>query len=143
YQQGIPAFLPVTVAMMIMLLKAIITRRTAISAIIRDQSNTIVIGLVLSLFPALIWLVNLIGQLFNTEALVPFITSAGTPFSVVASLSLAYAVLQYKKFDTDRFISNGITYAIMLVALVGGYFLLVFSTTIIFTQELVTINNPL
>ncbi len=143
YLQGIPAFLPVTAAMAILLVKALLTRNTAISAIIRDQSNIVIIGMGLSLIPAAIWIINVLGQAVSIDSIVPFSTSASTPFSLVAPLSLAYAVLQYKKFDTDRFISGGVTYGIMLIALISGYFLLVFSTTIIFTQEAATISNPL
>ena len=143
FQPAMIAFASLFLAMLILLLKAIFTRRRALSPIIRDQSNTLLVGFLLACSPVLLWLVNTIAVLLNAEALLPFNTSASTPFAVVAPLSLAYAVLQYRKFDTDRVLSTGITYTIMLVTLIAGYFLLVFGVTLFFTQEVAEANQPL
>src|SRR5690606_7855800 len=119
-------------------------RRYAPSAIVRDQSNTILIGIFLSSVPVVVWLINILSQTFYMTTAVPFNTSAATPFVLTAPLSMAYAVLQYRFFDTDRVISQGITYFLMLVALVSGYALLVFSASLILTQGGgISANNPL
>jgi len=133
-------FFSVFVGVVFMFITLLVNRHRASSHAVRDQSNTILIGLVLTGAPIVLWLVNIVSQIINAYAVFPFNTSAVTPFAIVAPLSLAYAVLQYRLFDTDRIISQGITYSIMLVALIGGYFLLVFSASLVITQE---INNPL
>ncbi len=143
FQPAMPAFASLFAAMLIILWKAVITRSHATSSIIRDQSNTMLVGALLACAPALMWLINMINQLINTTTLLPFNTSASTPLAVIAPLSLAYAVLQYRRLDTDRILSTGITYGIMLVVLMLGYFLLVFSAALFFTQEVAEANQPL
>jgi signal transduction histidine kinase len=139
-QVGTLTFFWVFIGVVFMFITVLVNRRHTSSHAVRDQSNTILIGLLLTGAPIILWLVNVVSQFVNAQAVFPFNTSAVTPFSIVAPLSLAYAVLQYRIFDTDKIISQGITYSIMLVALIGGYFLLVFSASLVFTQDL---NNPL
>jgi signal transduction histidine kinase len=139
-QIGSLTFFCVLVGFIFMFISLLMSRRHASSYAVRDQSNTILIGLVLTGAPIVLWLVNMLSQFIYAQAVFPVNTSAVTPFAIVAPLSLAYAVLQYRLFDTDHVISQGITYSIMLVALIGGYFLLVFSVSLVFTQDL---NNPL
>jgi signal transduction histidine kinase len=116
-------------------------REHATSPSVRDQSNTILIGLGLALAPMLIWLVNTLLQNAGAMAVLPFNTSAAMPFFVMPIISMAYSVLQYKSLDTDRIISQGITYGIMLVGLLIGYFLLVFSASLV-TREAFQANDP-
>ena len=117
-------------------------RRFAHSAIIRDQSNTILIGLFLSSIPILIWLVNALVQLLTHVPLLAFNEAAATPLLILAPLSVAYAVLQYRFMDTDRVISQGITYGIMLIGLILGYSLLVFGVSLVLMDN-APANNPL
>ncbi len=114
----------------------------AASARIRDQSNTILIGLLLTVIPVLIWLVNVLGQLLLHHALVPMNALAAMSLMVVTPVSMAYALLQYRLVNTDRIISQGITYAIMLIGLILGYTLLVYGISLILTDS-VPANNPL
>lgn len=118
----------------------LINRRHAAAPSVRDQCNTVLIGLILTGAPIFVWLLNIVSQAIDGTAFLPFNTSSGTPFALLAPLSMAYAVLQYRLFDTDKVISQGITYAIMLAGLVAGYFLLVLSTSLLIT---VNLNNPL
>ena len=143
FQVGTPAFTLVFVGIVALSLSLLHHRRRATSLAVRDQSNTVLIGLTLSAVPVLIWIANVIAQVVDGTALVPFNVAAGTPFAILAPLSLAYAVLQYRVVDTDRIISQGITYGLMLLALVVGYFLLVFSASLMFTQGQMIANNPL
>lgn len=143
FQVNIPPFLLVVVGIIALIASMLHHRRYATSAVVRDQSNTILIGIFLTSVPVVIWLINILSQTFYSTTAVPFNTSAATPFILIAPLSMAYAVLQYRFFDTDRIISQGITYFVMLVALVCGYALLVFSASLILTQTGISANNPL
>ena len=110
-------------------------RRFATSAVVRDQSNTILIGVILTGVPVVIWMANIISQALNQANAVPVNILAATPFALTAPFSMAYAVLQYRHVDTDRVISQAITYGMMLFALASGYGLLVFSLSLVFTQD--------
>ncbi len=111
------------------------------SRVARDQVNTIMIGLTLSMIVGVVWLVNIVARALFGFGGIAINTSATTPFLVLPSLSMAYAVLQYRMFDSDRVISQTLTYAIMLFSLVIGYFLLVLSTVLIIAQPIAA-NNP-
>lgn len=143
FQAGTPAFGLVFGALITFSLSLLYHRRRATSLAVRDQSGTVLIGLALSAVPVLIWVANTVAQVIDGAALVPFNVAAGTPFALVTPLSLAYAVLQYRTFDTDRVISQSITYGLLLLALVAGYFLLVFSASLFITQGQLIANSPL
>lgn len=114
-------------------------RRTAISLTIRDQSNSILIGIGIVIVPLCIWLLSRLIQ----EAL-PLPVEAAMPFFVPAASSIAYAVLQYRRLDTDKILSQSIAYTIMLGALILGYFLLVLGVSLVARQALnEAASNPL
>lgn len=123
------------------ILGALRSRALAPSVIVRDQSNTILIGIGLSLVVALIWLLNLVAPTPDGRALVPLNTSASMPFVILPFLSMAYAALQYRTMDTDRVLSQTITYVVMLFAIIIGFSLLMLSVTII-TTGYVSPSNP-
>lgn len=111
-------------------------RRLAVSSSVRDQSNTALIGMVLAAAPLLFWIVNTVAQQVGARTPIPLNTSAIMPFFLMPPLALAYAVLQYRSVNTDRIITQAITYTIMLVGLVIGYFLLVFGASLVTNQAL-------
>jgi len=117
-------------------------RARAATLIVRDQTNAVIIGVGLSLVVSVVWLINLV--LLNTIGvnILPLNTSATMPFFLMPILSLAYAVLQYRLVDTDRVLSQSITYTLLLIGLIGGYFLLVFSASLI-TQRILGVSDPL
>ncbi len=116
-------------------------RRQVISALARDQINTVLIGAALCFAIAVIWALNMLLRGITGSEPIPLNISAVSPFFVIPALSLAYAVLQYRAYQSDRIITAGITYSIMLVALTIGYFLLVFGASLV-TQSVVGANNP-
>ena len=87
-------------------------------------------------------MLNLVAHLLFGYDPIPLNTSAATPFLILPPLSMAYAVLQYRTLDTDRIISQALTYAVMLVALLVGYFLLVFSATLV-AGQVIGASNPI
>lgn len=108
----------------------------------RDQSNSVLIGIALTALPTLLWLANRLLQLGDSQAVIPISFEAMMPFFITPLVSIVYAVLQYRSFDTDRVISSGITYTILMVALIIGYFLLVVGTSTI-AIDLIQANNLL
>jgi len=109
---------------------------------VRNQANVMFIGVSLSLAPAVLWLFGLGIQIIFDEAALPLSFEAAMPFFITPALSLAYAVLQYRQFDTDRIISQGITYSIMFLSLAMGYMLLVLGASL-FTTDAIQANDPL
>lgn len=144
FQSAIPIYIMIVLGVAFLVVRLIDVRANATSATVRDQSNTILIGLALSCAPIVLWLLNLIAMAIDGVPLLPFNTSAGSPFGIIAPLSIAYAVLHYRLNNSDRVLSYGVTYAIMLLALITGYALLVFSASLFFTQPASFLaNNPL
>ena len=135
---------PLTAITGMVIFVAILLRRrsSAVLISVRDQTNTVLIGVMLALAVALIWVLDLALRPVIGMTPIPFNTSAAMPFFILPPLSMAYAVLQYRSLDTDRIISQGITYLIMLSALLIGYFLLVFSAALI-AGEVVGPTNPI
>jgi signal transduction histidine kinase len=117
-------------------------RRNATNSTVRDQINTVLIGLVLALVVSILWLINTFIRNSTGMEPLPLNTSAAMPFLVVPAFSMAYAVLQYRSFDTDKIISQALTYSVMLSGLIAGYFLLVFSASLI-TRDVVRANDPI
>jgi signal transduction histidine kinase len=111
------------IAAMIVFMIALLRRRAvATSAVIRDQSNIVLVGILLTLSPVSIWVLTTV---LGPSAPFYLNTSAVMPFFIMPPIGLAYAVLQHRVVDSDKVISQGITYGIMLVGLIAGYFLLV------------------
>ncbi len=131
------------VAGLIIFVGVLLRRRSSAALIsVRDQVNTVLIGVLLALAVVALWLIDLALRPVVGATPITFNTSAAMPFFILPPLSMAYAVLQYRSLDTDRIISQGITYLIMLSALLIGYFLLVFSAALI-VGEAIGPSNPI
>lgn len=116
-------------------------RRFAFTALQRDQANVIIIGLTLATAPAVLWGVTRVAQLIGGVGGLPFSVEAIMPFMITPALSVAYALIQNRFFDTERAISAGITYTILLVALMIGYMLLVLGATLL-ASDIIRPDNP-
>lgn len=108
---------------------ALIQRERATTPATRDQSNTIFIGAVFMLLPIILWALSSI--LVEEGNLRPFfILEQIIPLLIFPIAGMAYAVLQYKPFDTDRVISQVLTYSIMGGALIIAISLLTLGGTL-------------
>jgi signal transduction histidine kinase len=116
-------------------------RATAVSAAIRDQTNSVLIGITLATVPLIIWIVDEVLRNLLNSPIFNVNTSATMPFFIMPSIALAYAVLQYRRVNTDQVISQGITYSIMFVTLVVGYFLIVFGASLFANQAMALQGN--
>jgi len=108
----------------------------------RDQANTLIIGIALIIIPAVLYILSRVIGLINPQAALGISIEATMPFYITSSLAIAYAILQYRQFNTDRIISQTITYGIMLAILVVGYFLMVTGLAFV-TQDVIRANNPI
>ncbi|MDZ4671357.1 MAG: GAF domain-containing protein [Phototrophicales bacterium] len=116
-------------------------RRFSFTTIQRDQANVIIIGLTLATAPVGLWGITRIAQFIGGVGGLPFSVEAIMPFMITPALSVAYALIQNRFFDTERAISAGITYTILLVALMIGYMLLVLGATLL-ANEIIRPDNP-
>ncbi|GAB4318764.1 MAG: hypothetical protein Kow00117_08740 [Phototrophicales bacterium] len=107
----------------------------------RDQANVVLVGVLLSMIPAILWLIGRTLLTSDQNVLAPFSIEAAMPFLVTSIISLAYAVMQYRMVDTDRIISQSISYTILLVALAAGYGLMVLGGSL-FAIEIAP-DNPI
>ncbi len=126
YIQGNQLAMLVTV-ISVLLLAFLVSQqqRFAQSTVTRDQAGMITVGLVLASVPVGLWGG---GQVFNLlfggTFTLPLTLEATTPFAIPPILSLVYAVLQGQGINTDRVLSQSVTYAMLLFGLIVGYFLL-------------------
>ena len=116
-------------------------RPRARSPLLRDQSNTLFIGSSLALAPALVWLAGLLIRLVTGQTMLAFSIEATTPFFIPPAMSVGYAMLQSRPRDTDRVISQAISYTVMLGALIVGFFLLVLGANMLAVPN-ISANDP-
>ncbi len=116
-------------------------RRQAISRLTRDQSSIMLMGNVVAFVPAIVWIFGQLAQAIDYNFVTPLPLESALPFLVVPIIALAYALLTDHHFDTDRMLSQSITYVILMLTLVLGYFLLVLGLGVAFADFLP--NNPL
>ena len=104
-------------------------RERATTPASRDQSNTIFIGMIMMLIPVMLWaLNNAISAQVNFRLF--FILEQLMPLLIFPIAGLVYSVLQYRRLDTDRIISQGLTYTIMGSALILAISLLTLGGTL-------------
>ncbi len=115
-------------------------RTRATTPLYRDQANLVLVGFLFALAPGLIYFLNVTTRVLMGMELIPFNTSAIAPFFMLPTFGMAYAGLQMRSIDADVWLSRGITYTFLAVALILGYFLLVFVGTMVLADF--TPNNP-
>jgi len=124
------AFASVGAVIFLALVMGLVQRPRALTEDARDQVNAILIGASMLLIPAVIWLINraLMASLLIS---LPIAFEALMPLSIFTNAAIAYAVLQFRVLNTDRVISQSITYSIMLGTLIISIFLIALGGTLI------------
>ena len=135
------ASLMVAIGLFAILFFSMIQRRQATSPATRDQSNTIFIGSSLMIVSIGLWVLSRI-TFVATQNTLPINLEFVTTVFIFPVAAISYSVLHYPKGDTDQRISQGITYLIMLSALIVAVFLLALGGAVL-TIELLNINNAL
>jgi signal transduction histidine kinase len=116
-------------------------RPRAVTQTSRDQNYAILIGTGVLLISALLWLM---GRLLLTRVNI----NIGIPVEVVILLTIfpiaaiAYAVLQVRRIDTDRVLTESLTYFIMVMSLVVSIFLLTLGGSLL-ARDFFDVSNPL
>jgi len=116
-------------------------RRQAISRLTRDQSSMMLMGTAAAFAPGVVWILGQVAQLIDYNFVTPLALESAIPFLIAPILALSYALLSDRHFDTDRMLSYSITYVVLMLTLVLGYFLLVLGLGMAFVDFLP--NNPL
>ena len=113
---------------------AAIQRRRATNPIIRDQANSLFIGTSLMLAPVLLWFGTRFAGAFLPDniSLVPFNLEALVILTIFPVSATAYAVLEYDAVDTEHLTRRGMTYGIMLAALIGSMYLITLGGSMVF-----------
>lgn len=118
-----------------------IQRRRAVNRSVRDQSGLLLTGLALSVFPGFVWLGGQMIHAFNPAFALPLTIEAALPFVLTLVISLTFAQFGFRRMDGDTLISQSITYAVLLIALVIGYFFLTLGAGMLVSS--ITPDNPL
>ncbi|MCS6835633.1 MAG: GAF domain-containing protein [Anaerolineae bacterium] len=112
------------------LVMGFVQRPRALTQDARDQVNAILIGSAMLLIPATVWLANRV-LMAALRTFLPIALESLMPLAVFTNAAIAYAVLQFRALNTDRIISQSITYSIMLGTLIISVFLMTLGGTLI------------
>lgn len=123
-------FYTIICLMGMMVVMFFLQRPRAITFATRRQADVTLIGLALMVVPASLWLINRF-LLTNLGLNLPINFESVIPLYVFPVAAISFALLQHRRIDTDRIISQSITYSIMLAALLMATFLLTLGATII------------
>lgn len=99
---------------------------------LRNQSNMMLLSIVLTMAPITLWFINIVTTALFGRAVINFNINSASPFFILPALSLVYLTFYYRSVNTDRLVSQSITYGILMVALIFGYSLLVLATSVVF-----------
>lgn len=110
--------------------------RCSQSPIAQAQARTILWGSLLAFGPIAAWFIlfRWVARIFPPTLLLPWM--------VFFPLSIAYAILRYRLFNIKRAVSLGVAYALLSVAVVGSYFLLLYVISLVFGVTLQA-NDPI
>ncbi len=112
------------------LIIGLLQRQRAITVKTRRQADIILIGMSLVLISGALWVLNRV-LLSNSAFALPISFEALMPLFLFPNVAISFAIMQHRRLDTDRFVSQSITYGIMLAALVLSVFLLSFGSSLL------------
>jgi len=130
------AFALVSAGVVVILATMVHRARFSESPIVQAQGRTILWGSLLAFGPIAIWLVifRFIGAIFSPVLVLPWF--------VFFPVSVAYAILRYRLLDIKLVFSRSVAYALLSVAVVGAYYLLLYLISLVFGVTLQA-NDPL
>ena len=104
------------------------------SPVVKSQARVVLIGILVSLGPMVVWLV------LYPFGLVPFSPYLFL-FVILFPLTIGYTILRYRLVRTDIWIRQGLAYSVLSFLAIGGYALLVTGFGLIF-KDTMPANNP-
>lgn len=119
-----------TASLLLFLLLVTFQRGTATTPLSRQQSNTLFIGATLSSVLVLFWVYNRLA-IANLENAPIFPVESLIVLSIFPVISLAYAILRPRLFDTDHLISRGVTYTLLGLSLIVSIYLVVLGASLL------------
>jgi signal transduction histidine kinase len=130
-----PAFAFVSVGVVAVLAMMVYRVRRSQSPIVQAQARTILWGSLLAFGPIAAWFIifRFIAGIFPPLLLLPWL--------ILFPVSIAYAILRYRLFDSKLVVSRGIAYTLLSVTVVAVYFLLLYLISLVFGVTLQA-NNP-
>lgn len=118
-------------------------RRNRVTTLLaRDQLNTVLISAMLSLAVGIVYALNQFVLNVTGQSPLPFPVALTMPFFAIPGVALAFAVSRRQAFNSDKVVSSGLTYTLLLLALTVGYFLLVLAASLL-TGGALGANSPL
>ena len=129
------AFVLVSVGVVTLLAMMAYRDRFSQSPIVQAQARTILWGCLVAFSPLAVWFIvfRFVVRVFPPVLLLPWL--------VLFPLSIAYAILRYRIFDSKRVVSRGISYALLSVSVVAVYFLTLYLISLVFGVTLQA-SNP-
>jgi signal transduction histidine kinase len=116
-------------------------RRFSATRLSRDQSGMMIVSLLLASAPGVLWFASAIVRTINPDYAITTTFEASMPFLLTVVLSVTFILLQERVPDSDVLFSQSLTYGVLMVGVVVGYFLLILGAGLI-TSEVVP-DNPL
>jgi hypothetical protein len=104
------------------------------SPVVKSQARTILIGALLGLGPAIVWL------LINPFNWIPFTPLIFIPI-IIFPISIGYTILRFRLLQTDAWMRQSLTYVALTVFAVGAYGVMVAGISLIF-HDVMPANNP-
>jgi len=104
------------------------------SPVVKSQARVVLLGILVSLGPMVVWL-----------TLYPFGLVSFTPylffFVILFPLTIGYTILRYRLVRTDIWLRQGLVYSVLSILAIGGYASLVAGFGLIF-KDAMPANNP-
>ncbi len=120
------------------LLAMLVRRRLrAQSPTVRQQATVILLGIGLATLPILTWFV-----LATFQVKMGFEPALLFPSLILIPLSIAYSIRRYRLLDVDWVISYSLSYALLTLVVVGGYFVTINLIGALLGQA-IEANNPI
>jgi signal transduction histidine kinase len=116
-------------------------RSLAPNRVLRDQASIVLIGFVLSMTPAVLWLIGQFAQSLFPSAGFLLTLDASMPFLLTLVFSIAVAIFAPRRIDSDVLVSRSFTYLMLMGALIVAYFLLTLGAGL-FVADILP-NNPI
>ena len=132
-----PLFLTTVVGVLLWLAMLVRRRIRATTPSIKQQSRVVLLGLMLSALPIATWFL-----LATFKVSLPFYPDFLFTPLIFLPLSIAYAILRYRLMDVDRLISRSVSYSLLTLVVIGGYWLFVNLMGLVLGTTIAA-NNPL
>jgi len=116
-------------------------RRLAATRMNRDQAGVMIASLLLASTPGLLWFLNIFLRSLGPEYAISTTFEASMPFLLTVVLSITFILLRERAPDSDAMFSQSLTYGVLMIGVVVGYFLLTLGGGLIATTF--APNNPL